>query len=110
LLAVRQVDITLLWPMLGVTLLLPNDLCNTFPPLFYCADNQDLADRVCATAWSFLQMLEVFVVTHRLFCGFNTEQKTEKNTRMPCCRREPPRDAGHLHRKLEPNPRATQWI
>ena len=49
-----------------------------FPPLFYRADNQDLADRVCATAWSFLQMLEVFVVTHRLFCGFNTEQKTEK--------------------------------
>ena len=33
---------------------------------------------------------------------------TEKNTRRPCCRREPPRDAGHLYRKLASNPRATQ--
>jgi len=31
-------------------------------------------------------------------------------TRRPCCRREPPRDAGNLYRKLAPNPRATQWI
>jgi len=30
-------------------------------------------------------------------------------TRRPCCRREPPRDAKHLHRELAP-PRATQWI
>ena len=27
-------------------------------------------------------------------------------TRRPCCRRELPRDAGHLYRKLAPNPRA----
>jgi len=32
-------------------------------------------------------------------------------TRRSCCRRrEPPRDAGHLYRKLAHNPRATQWI
>ena len=31
-------------------------------------------------------------------------------TRRPCCRREPPRDAGHLYRKIVPYPWATQWI
>jgi len=31
-------------------------------------------------------------------------------TRKPCCRRALPRDAGHLHRKLSPNPQATQRI
>jgi len=33
-------------------------------------------------------------------------------TRRPCCRRELPRDAGHLYRlqKAWPNPRATQRI
>jgi len=29
-------------------------------------------------------------------------------TRRPCCRREPPRDARHLYRKLAPDSRATQ--
>jgi len=28
-------------------------------------------------------------------------------TRRPCCRRELPRDAGHLYRKLVPNPRTS---
>ena len=30
-------------------------------------------------------------------------------TRRPCCRREPPRDAGHSCGKLAPNPGATHW-
>jgi len=31
-------------------------------------------------------------------------------TRKPCCRRELPRDARDLYKKLAPNPQATQWI
>jgi len=31
-------------------------------------------------------------------------------TRRPCYRTEPPSDAGHLYRKLAPNPRETQWV
>jgi len=33
-----------------------------------------------------------------------------KESRRPCCRREPPRDVGYLHRKLAPDPLVAQWI
>jgi len=33
-----------------------------------------------------------------------------KESRRPCCRRELPRDVGHLYRKLAPDPLVTQWI
>jgi len=32
-----------------------------------------------------------------------------KETRRPCYRREPPRDVGHLYRKLAPDPLVAQW-
>jgi len=49
------------------------------------------------------------------FCGaldraLIRHEKFLNETRGPCCRSEPPRDAGHLCRKLAPNPLATQWI
>jgi len=31
-----------------------------------------------------------------------------KETRRPCCRRESPRNVGHLYRKLAPDPLITQ--
>jgi len=31
-----------------------------------------------------------------------------KESRRPCCRREPPHDVGHLYRKLAPEPLVTQ--
>jgi len=43
-----------------------------------------------------------------------TQQKLNdkelKITRRPCCHRELPQNAGHLHRQLAPNPWAMQWI
>jgi len=42
----------------------------------------------------------------------NVEKSVDgkKITRRPCCRRDQPRNAGHLYRKLVPNSRARQWI
>jgi len=70
-----------------------------------------------ATRWTFKIKLQrlMFVARPGLcrdylknrFCG---ETAYQWQTTRPCCRRELPRDAGHLHRKLAPNPRATQWI
>jgi len=33
-----------------------------------------------------------------------------KESRRPCCPREPPRDVGHLYRKLAPDPLVTHLI
>jgi len=40
-------------------------------------------------------------------CSYNEYSLLLFITRRPCCRREPPRDAGHLYRRLAPNPGAT---
>jgi len=45
-----------------------------------------------------------------LFCLFIALACTPLETRNPCCRRELPRDAGHLYRKLALNPGAMPWI
>jgi len=58
----------------------------------------------------------VVIVTHShmhrdargLRSAWSRQENISKITRRPCCRGEPPRDAGHLYRKLAPNTRRKQ--
>ena len=55
-------------------------------------------------------LVGTFSIRMLLWRRFRNTKRRQYKTRRPCCRRELPRYAGHLYRKLAPNPRATRWI